>query len=92
MPRKKNNELTARSFLIVNENTVLPFETLTQEQRSEYIPRIMKNVGGAVSDYYNCHADEARNYLEYKQKVENNLLNAVAELDRHLNCTEVQNE
>lgn len=88
----KNNELKARSFLIVNENTVLPFETLTQEQRNKYIPRIMKNVGKAGSDYLNCHPDEARSYLKYKQMVRDNLTNAVAELDRHLNCMEIQNE
>lgn len=92
MSRKKNDELKSHSFLIVNENTVLPFETLTQEQRNEYIPRIMKNIGDVVSDYYNCHADEAFSYLEYKQMVRDNLTNAVAELDRHLNCMEVQNE
>ncbi len=92
MPRKNNENLTARSFLIVNENTVLPFETLTQEQRNEYIPKIMKNIGGAVSDYYNCHADEAHIYLEYKQRVKDNLANAIAELDKHLNGAEVQSE
>lgn len=88
----KNISLKAHSFLIVNENTVLPFETLTQEQRNEYIPKIMKNVGKAGSDYLNYHPDEAHSYLEYKQMVRDNLTNAVKELDRHLNCTEVKNE
>lgn len=92
MSRKKNDELKSRSFLIVNENTVLSFETLTQEQKDEYIPRIMKNVGKAGSDYFNCHPDEARSYLEHKQMVMKKVTNAVAELDRYLNCMEVQNE
>lgn len=92
MPRKKNNELKAYSFLIVDENTVLPFESLTQEQKNEYIPKIMKNVGRAASDYLNCHPDEARDYLEQKRLAREKLTKAVAELDRHLNCTEVQNE
>lgn len=78
-------ELTARSFLIVDDGTVLPFETLTQEQRAEYIPRIMKNVGRTVSDYFNCHHDEAHSYLERKRKAMENIANAVAELDKHLN-------
>lgn len=84
----KTNELKARSFLIVDDNTVIPFENLTQEQRNEYIPRIMKNVGKAGSDYFNCHPDEARSYLERKQMAMEKFTNAVAELDRHLNCTE----
>lgn len=78
-------ELTARSFLIVDENTVIPFETLTQEQRAEYIPKIMKNVGRTVSDYFNSRPDEARSYLERKRKAMENIVNAVAELDKHLN-------
>lgn len=86
MPRKKNEKLTARSFLIVNENTVLPFETLTQEQRNKYIPKIMKNISGAVSDYINCNPEKERSYIEDK------LAKAVAELDRHLNGAEVQSE
>ena len=81
-------ELTARSFLIVDDNTVIPFETLRQEQRAEYIPKIMKNVGKVVSDYFNCHPDEARNYLERKRKAMENITNAVAELDKHLNSTD----
>lgn len=92
MPRKKNNELKAYSFLIVDENNVIPFETLTQKQKDEYIPRIMKNIGRAGSDYLNCHPDEARNYLEHKHRVMEKFTNAVAELDRHLNCTEIQDK
>ena len=90
MPKK--NELKAHSFLIVNDNTVIPFENLTQDQRNEYIPRIMKNVGRAGSDYLNCHPDEAYSYLERKQMSMEKIANAVAELDRHLNCMEIQNE
>lgn len=82
---QKKNELKARSFLIVNNNTVIPFENLTQEQRKEYIPRIMENVGRAGSDYLNCHPDEARSYLERRQMAMTKISDAVAELDRHLN-------
>ena len=80
-------ELTARSFLIVDENTVIPFQILTQEQRAEYIPRIMANVGRTVSDYFNSHPDEARDYLERKRRARENLTKAVADLDKHLNGT-----
>ncbi len=85
MPKK--TELKARSFLIVDDGTVLSFETLTQEQRNEYIPRIMANVGRTVSDYFNSHPDEARDYLERKRRAKANLTKAVADLDKHLNGT-----
>ncbi|MDE5584541.1 MAG: hypothetical protein K2J08_12665 [Ruminococcus sp.] len=85
MPKK--TELKVRSFLIVDDGTVIPFETITQEQRNEYIPRIMANVGRTVSDYFNSHADEARDYLERKRKARENLTKAVADLDKHLNST-----
>lgn len=83
MARTKR-ELTARSFLIVDEKTVIPFDNLTQEQRTEYIPKIMNNVGKTASDYFSCHPDEASSYLERKRKAMENISNAVAELDKHL--------
>ncbi|MDE7137086.1 MAG: hypothetical protein K2O29_01315, partial [Ruminococcus sp.] len=67
--------------------TAIPFDTLTQEQRNEYIPHIMANVGRTVSDYFNSHPDEACDYLERKRRARENLTKAVADLDRHLNGT-----
>lgn len=65
MPKETN--YTVRSFLIVDDNTVFSFENLTSEQKNEYIPRIMKNVGRAGSDYLSCHLNEAEVYLGRKR-------------------------
>lgn len=49
--------LTFSSSIILRDGTILPFSTMSEEEKRPYIEQMMERAGRVMSDYYAEHPE-----------------------------------
>ncbi|MBQ8922339.1 MAG: hypothetical protein IJ060_09300 [Oscillospiraceae bacterium] len=58
----KKQEYTCVSYIRGADGALIPFSTLTEEQKQDVRSRIVANVNRTLSDYFTAHPEEIEPY------------------------------